>query len=65
MEKSLEVRIQHFAESMASQIQEIESNLLIGQSVEIEKKSMILSEAYTEILEKFEYIFEDVLYTEN
>ena len=34
MEKSLEVRIQHFAEMMAALIQEQESNLLAGQSAQ-------------------------------
>ena len=65
MEKSLEVRIQHFAEMMAQQVQELESNLLVGQSAAEERKSMILSEGYSELLEKFEYIFNDVLYTDN
>jgi hypothetical protein len=65
MEKSLEVRIQHFAETMTNRIQELESKLLVGQCQQEERKCMILSECCAELLEKFEYIFEDILYTEN
>lgn len=65
MEKSIEVRLQHFAEMITQEIQHKESQLLIGLSASEEKRCMILSEGYQEILEKFEKLFEDVLYTDN
>jgi hypothetical protein len=50
---------------MTNRIQELESKLLVGQCQQEERKCMILSECHAEMLEKFEYIFEDILYTEN
>lgn len=65
MEKSIEVRLQHFAEHLGREIHDLESNLLAGQSAAEEKRDMIMSEAYQEILDEFESIFSDILYTKS
>jgi hypothetical protein len=64
MEKSLSVRIQYFADLLNSKIMEVELGLLTGKSYEVEAQIMQKSEIYQEMMEKFEELFEDILYTE-
>jgi predicted AlkP superfamily phosphohydrolase/phosphomutase len=66
MEKSLDVRIQYFAGLLSGKITELEGTLLSGLATPgEEKRSMIASEIYEDLLDQFEGVFSDVLYSDD
>lgn len=65
MEQSLHVKIQYFADLLAGQIVEMESGLMLADNDrDEEKKIMIRSQCYQEILERFENLFQEIVYKE-
>lgn len=64
MAKPLDLRIQFFADQITQKIQHLESELLNGYTHEEEKKRMAQSEVLEELLEKFESVFGDILYSD-
>lgn len=62
MEKFLDVKIQFFADYLTLKSQEIESNIMIGLSPSVEKSLMAQSEILEEVTEKFDEIFNEILY---
>lgn len=66
MEKSLQVKIQYFADLLNAQIVEIESALVsLDMSNKKEEEAMIKSMVYQEILARYEDLFEDILFMED
>lgn len=66
MEKSLDVKIQYFANLLNQQIMEIESGLLLLELTHTEEDRRVFRcEVYQEILKEFEDVFENTIYKES
>lgn len=64
MEKSLEIKIQYFADYLLSKVVECESGLLLGKDLEQEKDLMKRAQLFRDVLDDFERVFNGTIFKE-
>lgn len=62
--ENIVVRLQYFRDFLSEKITENENSLMMGKDRNEEKKCMIISDIYDNILHKFENIFKEEIYKE-